>query len=184
MALRDTYRRSSNRMIKWGYRTHGAGKKTRRAGLAAVGAAALGQGIHSGATYFSTGGRKTGVDPQASEFISRAYHRSGISEVPFVKLASQGFEQHVAPRARKAALGVFLNRPKLSKALGRVATATSSLPRVAGGAAKIGLGAMAVGYGLQKAGGWMLQRGYGSHPGTIRKALRRRAGEFFGAGVL
>ena len=173
----STHRKFANRAIKWGFLTHRTGKRTRQAGLSVLGLGAAGAGVQAAASHLGSGGRWTDIDPLMHKAARYAPRLSRLRQIPAVAMVADRFGPALKNAVRhrgKQAVAWFRKSPKR---IGRAQTVAAfgvrhGLARRGAKVALLGAGIGALGYGGEKLGGWLIRRGFGSHPGRLRRKVK------------
>lgn len=168
--------RSSNKVIKHGFRVHKVGKRVRRGGLGLAGAGGASLGLLGGATYVASRGRTTGIPAAYKNVAHRAFElsRFGMGSFGVPTGLRTAVEEH-APRIAKR-LGHRLHTRIITGpgAARRIRAATSlatfatkhKLRTHSGRLFVAGLGLGAAGMGIERVGSYLINRGFRAHRKT------------------
>lgn len=167
-------RKTANRMIKYGYRTHKVGRHVKRAGIVATGAGLAGLAVKGGSTYIATRGRFTGLPEEARNVTRAAVHYvEGRLPSQASSLLHHG-RTALATKAKQWARRVGAKGVGRAERLATLAT-KMKLGTRSYKLGKIGLVGIAGGIAISKLGSMLLKAGYGAHPGGFIKRQLRRA---------
>lgn len=189
--------RASNQLIKRGFQVHKVGKRTKQAGIGVAGVGGAAVGTHAGAMFVASGGAVPSYMQDVGRQAANLWDVSGIERrIPaigaarrflgphtkrFTKAAQDWAWKHRAPNfgASWFEKGVRLDSSSrlgaAAESVRRAAVSHRFVPRGMK-AIKYGTGIALAGLGVEKVGSAMVRHGFGSHPGRVKRKLKR----FFG----